>query len=136
MIRIIKYNIVTNQYEYLTKYEDHGVRPQWHTQFVDHKHGMLYIFGADKESFLTFDLYTKEWEIEELNDNCYEPSYAGVHPSTTIHVSQLQQKKFIFYVGQNILSLIVICSVLISLIMIMVWIAYFPKLFISHLKDN
>ena len=83
---IYKYDITTNAYQSLTKYDVHGVQPKLHGQFIDYKHDMLYIFGGE-DSFFTFNLNTKELKIGRQNDNYYEKLTECQTTSAAIHVS-------------------------------------------------
>ncbi len=83
---IYQYNVTTNQINLIHKYEN-NFYPRYHTQFMDEKEHILYIFGGVHRSFLIFNLTTKATQYYPSN----LLSKIGRYPSITFIPSPLNE---------------------------------------------
>eukprot|EP01084_Bolivina_argentea_P262297 443508_1 len=76
---ICKYNIVTNEWHTIYKYNenDNTFKPHYHGQFIDKSNNTLILYGGGYDTFKVFDLNNNQMkQINDTNIICkcdYEP---------------------------------------------------------------
>ena len=84
---IFKYNLITNQLQFLSKYRQ-KFKPTIHAQFIDASRDRLFLFGGRSRKLNIYNYKLKEWKRYIGGDLITFPSISHISSSNQAHIIQ------------------------------------------------